>query len=347
MHITKTSASRTNTFLTCSFKYLLNYEVYMCSDCGEPTYVTEMKHFNVDLANKQCMNPKCGSNNLKKLQLPSNWGAKNGTIIHNVLELYASARKDGVEDWRLDWKKNLLDFYSGEILKNSELPHKMQGDSDEEMRQLLVANNEVVTPGNSCSTCPYDDCSDWLPSPVCPRKILNKCFQHVSLAIQRYDDLYTNSCLGIEHKFDINIGENVVINGFFDLVLSPDQDTIEIVDYKSGKSTKTYDELKEDIQAKIYSLAIKHEFPGYKNYFLTFDYFNRAPVTVTFSDAEDEWTRKNVIKWFKMVEKNNNPTRIPLNRDGTVYYKCRYLCNREICDAQWAIFQQRYGKGGF
>ncbi len=345
MHITKTSASRTNTFLTCSFKYLLNYEIYTCQDCGEPTYVTEMKHFSIDLANKMCMNPQCKCTNLKKLKLPSNWGAKNGTIIHNVLELYAIARRAGVDDWRLNWKQNLLDFYSGKILSNSELPDGMRGDSDEEMRQLLALQNDITSVGN-CEDCQYGDCQ-WLPPQVCPRKILTKAVQHVSLAIKRYDDLYANSCLGIEHKFDIDIGDNVIINGFFDLVLSPDIDTIEIVDYKSGKSTKNYDDLKNDIQARMYSLAIKHEFPNYKNYFLTFDYFNKAPVTITFSDVEDEWTRKNVIKWFKMVEGNNNPTRIPLNRDGTEYYKCRFLCNRAICDAQWAIFQKRYGKGGF
>ena len=345
MHITKTSASRTNTFLTCSFKYLLNYEVYMCDDCGEPTYVTEMKHFNIDLANKKCMNSKCGGSNLKKLKMPSNWGAKNGTIIHNVLELYAKARKEGVDDWRLAWKQNLLDFYSGKILENPELPKGMRGDSDAEMRQLMVSQNDIIAV-DGCESCKYGNCQ-WLPSQVCPRKILDRAMQHVSLAIKRYDDLYIKSCLGIEHKFDIDIGDNVIINGFFDIVFTTDKDTIEIVDYKSGKSTKNYDELKQDIQAKIYSLAIKHQFPGYKNYFLTFDYFNKAPVTVTFSDAEDQWTRTNVIKWFKMVEANNNPTRIPLNRDGTEYYKCRFLCNRAICDAQWTVFQKRYGKGGF
>jgi len=346
MNINKTSASRTNTFLTCSFKYLLQYEVYMCEDCGEPTYVTEMKHFNVDLANKKCMNPQCGGDNVKKLTMPSNWGAKNGTIIHNVLELYARARKGGVDDWRLDWKQNLLDFYSGEILSNPELPNGMRGDSDEEMRQLMASQNDVVSLGD-CSNCEYGYCPEWLPSKVCPRKLIVKSVQHVGLAVKRYDDLYTNSCLGIEHNFNIDIGDGVVINGFFDLVLAPDQETIEIVDYKSGKSTKNYDELKNDIQARLYSLAIKHEFPDYKNFFLTFDYFNRSPVTLTFSNAEDEWTRKNVIKWFKMVEANNNPTRIPLNRDGTINYKCRYICNRDICDAQWNIFQKRYGKGGF
>lgn len=344
MHVTKASASRMNTFLTCSFKYLLNYEVYICQDCNEPTYITEMKHFNINLGNKKCMNPECGSDNLKKLKMPSNWGAKNGSIIHDVLQLYAIARKEGKDDWRLDWKQNLIDFYLGDIFEHNDLPDSMKHDSDEEMRQLMVEQNDVVAVGD-CSQCQYD-CSDKLPSLVCPHKIFDRSIQQVGLAINRYDQLYKNLCLGIEHQFNIGLNDKVIINGFFDLVLNPNPDTIEVVDYKSGKSTKTYDDLKQDIQARVYSLAVKHDFPGYKHYFLTFDYFNRSPITVTFSNTEDEWTRNNFIKWFKAIEANTKPTRIPLNRDGTENFKCRGLCNRAICDAQWAIFQKRYGKGG-
>lgn len=344
MHVTKASASRMNTFLMCSFKYLLNYEVYICQDCNEPTYITEMKHFNINLGEKKCMNPKCGSMNLKKLVMPSNWGAKNGSIIHDVLQLYATARKEGKDDWRLDWRKNLIDFYLGDILTNDALPVSMKNDSDEEMRQLLIQQNDILSIGD-CSQCRYN-CMDRLPSNVCPRKIFDKSLQQIGLAINRYDQLYEKSCLGIEHEFNICLDDQVLVNGFFDVVFNPTLDTIEIVDYKTGKSTKTYDDLKKDIQARIYSLAVKHDFPGYKNYFLTFDYFNRSPITVTFSNEEDEWTRKNFIEWFQAIEGNIQPTRIPLNRDGTENFKCCFLCNRAICDAQWAIFQKRYGKGG-
>lgn len=355
MHVTKISASRANTFLDCPFKYFMTYEVYICQECGEPTYVTEWKVLNIDYYNNpKCLNHKCPSTNLKKLELPSNWGATNGSIIHRILELYAEACrvKASSDDWRLNWRDNLILAYLGRLPNDD-------GDGFEdfgsERLQLLVdKNQDGLSNIMECESCEFlhlagdnPPCFHDTPhADLCPKHFFHQSLKFVDTAVKRYEDRYKNNCLATEQKFNIDIGEGIIINGIIDLVFHEDDDTVEIVDYKTGKFTKKYDDLMQDTQAKMYSIAAKHLFPKYKNHLLTFDYFQRAPVTVAFTNVDDEWMKKRIIDWYKKISETEYPRRIPINRNGTLFFKCKYMCDREICDCQWDIFNQRYKKDG-
>jgi hypothetical protein len=261
--------------------------------------------------------------------------------MHKVLELYAQARKDGLSDWRLDWNKNLIDAYFG----------KLDGFNTPNNLFILMfensKNQQILGAPNACEQCTFN-CMDNITD--CPKKIFENSIDIMAYVINRYDKAFGKNCIGIEQEFNIEIGEHkgqpIVINGFMDVVFQLDKDTIEVVDYKSGTYTKSYSELLEDNQAGIYSLAVKHKYPGFNNYFLTFDYFTKSPITVTFTDEQDLHMKKRVIQIFKDIKDNNHPRRIPLNRDGSLFYKCQYMCHRPTCDKQWEIFQRRYGRSG-
>jgi len=355
MYVTKLSPSRVNTFLDCSFKYFLTYEIYICQDCHQPTYVTEWQAMNIDhYSNKKCLNPKCNSTNLKKLELPSNWGATNGSIIHKILELYAEAcrTKADVGDWRFKWKDNLVLAYLGRL--PNEDGDGFEDFGSERLNLLVDKNQDGLSSLTECGECPFHclvtdnkPCFDGTThSGLCPKLFFEKSILFVEGVIKRYDNRYRENCLGTEKKFNIGIGEDIFINGIMDAAFRVDDDTIEVVDYKTGKFTKKYDELLNDNQARMYSIAVKHLFPQFKHHLLTFDYFTRVPVTVSFSDVDDEYMKRRVIEWYRQIEDTEYPRRIPLRNNGSLFFKCRYMCDRDICDYHWDIFNSRYGRGG-
>lgn len=343
MYISTISASRGNTYLDCPFKYFLTYEVYICNDCGEPTYISELQHLNISLNDKICLNPDCGGRSLSKLHLPSNWSGMNGSIIHKVLELYACARKEGKQDWRLNWRENFIDAYFGK-LEGFRTPSEIF-----DIMWATTKNQKLILPIEHCSECIYG-CNTSIVGPHCPKRLFDQSIEMISEAIERYDYLFREQCLGTEREFKIPLGEykglSIIIHGFIDIIFGLSDEIVEVVDYKSGSYTKNSQELMDDNQAGIYSIAAKHLYPKHKCHFLTFDYFVRSPVSVTFSDEDDERMRQRVIKIFQQIVDNKSPRRIPLNRDGSLFYKCQYLCHRPTCDKHWTIFQKRYGRSG-
>jgi hypothetical protein len=137
-----------------------------------------------------------------------------------------------------------------------------------------------------------------------------------------------------------------------DLVIEEDPDTIHIIDYKTGSWAQGYDECRNDIQAKMYSLAARKEFIDdingrgfkYKNIILTFDYFAQHPITLAFSNQEDRETESFVSNKIKEIESLEWITRIvPDNvnfdertrNNGYKYFKCRSLCDSAVCAANW------------
>ena len=164
--------------------------------------------------------------------------------------------------------------------------------------------------------------------------------------IKKYHNKFCNKCIAIEKSFNIDLGDDVIINGYIDLVLGIDKYAIESIDYKTGSWCKSFTELQNDTQARLYSIAIKNEYPEFKNYLLTFDYFQKSPITVAFTDKQDLDMIIKIKKRYYDIKNNNYPTRIPLCKNGNPFWKCKSLCDRKLCDDVWRVFIQRYGKEG-
>lgn len=341
MYVTKISASRMDCYITCSFKYFLTYCVYVCDDCGEYTFVSELKHMCISLSQKRCLNPLCNSNRLSKLKLKSSWGAVQGSIIHKVLELYANACMEQApkDDYRWDYRKNFIAACLGQ------LPDEYFNDVvglalDKYMNKL---RNEF-----DCDECDIV-CEEYRELCVekfvkCPYWIYSQSLGILEYAISKYDKLYKKDCLTTEQEFNIDLNEDVSINGYIDAVFQ-DDDCIEGVDYKTGAFTQKYEELLNDNQAKIYNLALKHMYPD-NSVLLTFDYFQGSPVSVSFDNKDDEQIKKSVLDVYYRISSDTFPRRIPLCKDGKLSYKCRYMCDRPICDGVYATYKQRYGSWG-
>jgi hypothetical protein len=129
-------------------------------------------------------------------------------------------------------------------------------------------------------------------------------------------------------------GNDIIMNGFIDLVVEYDPETLLIVDYKTGFSVPSHDEFLKDLQPRMYSYAAKQMFPDYKYYWVQFDYFRGIPLEHAFTADDDEVTRREVIRLFNQVK---NARRIQRRAQDRI---CKYLCNRELCDKKWIELKQ-------
>ncbi len=188
----------------------------------------------------------------------------------------------------------------------------------------------------------------------CPRKLYNDGLEMVELAIQRYGKYFDTGVrskdnpggkvIGIEaptreggradgdnisYGLD-NEGNPVKMNGFIDLVVEYDPETLLIVDYKTGYSVPQHEKFLKDLQPRMYSVAAKIMYPEYKYHWVQFDYFRSpAPLEHAFTAEDDEVTRKYVVGLHNSVK-----DMIRVKRRGEDHY-CKYLCNRPFCNQKW------------
>lgn len=128
-------------------------------------------------------------------------------------------------------------------------------------------------------------------------------------------------------------GERFKITGFIDLVTEVDKNTIEITDYKTGSLDDfitgkriSYETLYDDIQLRMYHLALANIYGCDKNFILTMFFLKfSTPITISF-DCNDLPQTLERIK-TKFIEIYN--TKIPkLNKTwDRPMSKCRKFCD--------------------
>lgn len=281
---------------------------------------------NIDLGDKKCL--LCGSSKIFKPLLRPSFAAQTGSTVHKVLEMYAKERSKGN---KRDWKQDLIYGLS-------------KGWEDTPVPNYYIAKAADFTSIEpQCQTCQFNEdgiCKLSQESLIeltgCPLEVFQRLYNMVESAIERYDEAYQNKLISVEQKFDEVISHDIGILGFFDAVFEHDKKTIEIVDYKSGNYTRGFEELMKAIQPRIYSLAAKKLYPDYETVLLTFDYFIKKPITVTFTDEEDEATVKFLSKKWKAIK-----NRRKLIRHPPEYFVCRYMCDREVCDKVWDLLEKQ------
>lgn len=242
------------------------------------------------------------------LGIPSKAGKKAelGTICHLVLEILAKAKKNGRKmfDSKFTTPIYLLDC----VLKRwkQKFPEFGFDDKDREF------------------------CRDQI------RFVLQSKFNPMSLDV-----------IKVEHQFQLKLNlhgfpEGFELRGTMDLVTKENNDTIHIIDYKTGQRTdwitgepKELKDFFKDNQLKFYALVCRLLYPNYKYYMFTI-IFTRdgGPFTVTFERQELE----NMLNWLRQLQAevkfNSKPTRLKDLR-GNQIWKCNNVC-------QFGIFESLY-----
>lgn len=258
--------------------------------------------------------------------------AEIGTIVHKVLECLAGLKKADQDASAKSRKLKIIDDAIKEVsCSRSKLS------SEEVVDELLDASFKFYTSNSHHSW----DMSD-----------KHMCHNLIWKTLKYNDgqfDPRNRNIVAPEPHFDIPIEEDwakfeynmpsgktlkgqLAIKGTIDLVTKVDDDTIEVVDWKTGRrldwatgEEKTYEKLCSDPQLLLYNYAISKLFPEYKQAIMSIFFIkDGGPFSMCF-DGSDQDKFMNMLKnRFKEIQQNNNPKPISCDRSN---WKCTKLCH--------------------
>ncbi len=138
--------------------------------------------------------------------------------------------------------------------------------------------------------------------------------------------LEPTTVLAIEKEFRLQIGGFTVL-GFMDRVNWLDDETLEIVDYKTNHQLFTRDEVDASLQMSLYELAARQLWPWVKNVRLTFWMLRHGIKQTTSRSAEDlEAATAYVATLGRQTE---TATAFP----ARLHSGCTYCDHRSACPA--------------
>lgn len=264
--------------------------------------------------------------------------ALQGNIVHRALEWMIKLKKRGKTNvdpmWLLDrsWDEHLKEFPHVEIRKVTTRKDKITGEFKEaaDFKKCRIALEEILQ---------------------------NKYYNPYNLNCIDSERWFALEMPGDEWKCTEEDGEErqFATRGYIDLVHEIDQDTIEIVDWKTGarKNFHTQEDIDEEvltreIQPRLYHLAAYFLYPQYKNIITTFYYTNAGgPVTIAFSEDDLALTISTLYRFFTTVK---GDTLMRRNRAWTCKM-CQFERNG-MCSRVWSdlhtmgseYVQERYYK---
>ena len=172
--------------------------------------------------------------------------------------------------------------------------------------------------------------------------------------------------LDIEKQFEISLnkigfalpgGEYLKLRGTMDRIDLIDQDTIHIIDYKSGKrlnwdtgTSKELEHFEKDIQFRIYNLAASIIYPKYKYRIFTVLYpQDGGPYSFSIDDSDKPKILDIIRRDYNNIYLNDKPSRlIDDNLRKREHFKCRYVCSfgkNGLCDKYFNLLKkERFAK---
>lgn len=168
----------------------------------------------------------------------------------------------------------------------------------------------------------------------CPRPNFEDDLRLVEMrTVDPNSPLHKYKILAVEHAFTKDLG-GFNIHGYIDLIVEKDPDTLCVIDYKTGNTTKNTEKAFKDFQMRIYSLVAKLDFPGYKNVEMTLDYLRKKPISVIFDEDDEKDTLDCLKKVWRRIENNNDPKIMP-------QYLCNFCVGLERCREIRAGFMKK------
>lgn len=148
------------------------------------------------------------------------------------------------------------------------------------------------------------------------------------------------------------------LRGTIDLVTQFDEETLWVYDWKTGErkswtggGVKELEDFQEDLQLRIYDLALSIMYPQFKYRMFTIVYIrDGGPFTVSFDSKEKLATIDELRKRFYKIQKNYDPRRIKTDPDKRdQLWKCKYVCHfgksfdekgKNLCDKYYSVLNK-------
>jgi hypothetical protein len=238
-----------------------------------------------------------------------------GTISHKVLEILSHAsinkhdKKSKIWDESYLWEISFNHYYN-------EVPHIAETIANDKLKKVCSGIHELLK-------------SEYTPIRD------NTISAEVS-----FDQEINDADFSLNRDNDNNI-KYLKVRGRIDRVDKIDDQTVEIIDYKTGsrvdwdskeRNKKDSLSLYNDIQPRMYHLAAKSIYPWAKNFLITFIYIvDGGPITIPFCDYDIDFTKEILRKKLKNIKNDDNP-------DRNITWKCKSLCGfgkSGTCDMVW------------
>ena len=247
------------------------------------------------------------------LGVPSKSGKKAllGTIVHHVLEIMARAKKNGRTTGKYVDHENLFRICWDRYMKE-------EGDNYEFKKADINFCKRTI---QKVIDSPYNPLN---LNVIDVEKRFQLPIKSEGFAFDYYDILKKEQKSGFYE-----------LRGTSDLVTKVDEDTLEIIDWKTGSRKdwnsgvlKDYEYLCEkDIQLRMYDLAMSLVYPQYKNRLLTIHFINDGgPFTITFDDQKRAETLEIVKTKINNIKENWLPTRLKETNPKDSRWKCKNVC---------------------
>jgi PD-(D/E)XK nuclease superfamily len=248
---------------------------------------------------------------------PSGQKADKGTIVHKVLEILAvikKAQQDNIPIIDDDVVgKIIISNYSLNVIIEQVYKHYSEANSHHKwtlkdykdchawVYKAIEFNNGMFDPRNRNILCPE---------------------QHFDLEIKKPWSKYSYDTA------DGKLEGNLAIKGTIDLITLVDDNTIEVIDWKTGRrldwatgEEKTQEKLENDPQLRIYHYAISHLYPKIDHIIFSIYFINDGgPFSICFDKSDLSKTEDMLRRKFDIVKE----TRVPrLNKS----WMCTKLCH--------------------
>jgi hypothetical protein len=251
------------------------------------------------------------------IRSPSGLKADKGTIVHKVLEILAFIKQahqnktSTIDDdivGKIDVNKYSLDSIIQTVYDyySSNFKHHNWKDKD------------------------YNDCYNWVYKAI---NYHNGAFDPRNKTIvcpeQRFDIEIDKPWASYKYELPNETLEgNLAIKGTIDLITKVNDDTLEIVDWKTGRrldwatgQEKTQEKLEKDPQLRIYHYAIQKLYPNIKHVIVTIFFINDGgPFSVCFGENDLKDTETMLRDKFEYIKKTQKPR---LNKT----WMCSKLCH--------------------
>ena len=235
---------------------------------------------------------------------PSNQKADKGTIVHKVLEILAiikQSQQDGVltfeddvvgsvntEAYNIDTLTEQVYQYYSSRFSHHKWTIKDFTDCRLWVEKAITYNNGMFDPRNRNILCPE---------------------QHFDMVIDKEWSKY---------KYKVPEGTlegNLAIKGTIDLITQVGDNTIEIIDWKTGRrlnwatgKEKTQEKLEEDPQLRIYHYAIQKLYPHIDHIMVTIFFINDGGAFSVIFDKSDLAKTESMLRdKFEIIKKTQKP----------------------------------------
>jgi len=249
---------------------------------------------------------------------PSGKAADSGTIVHKALEILAM-----IKVGQQNGKKTISDKITGRISTSKFDLDKILEKCFGYYTELLTHHNWEEKDYKFCHKTYHKalTASDGMFNPL-HRDIVEPEL-HFDFCIKKDWAKYTYD--GIEGY--------LAMKGTIDLTTKIADDTLEVIDWKTGLHCKNFATGKEytcsadfhdNMQLRIYHYAVHQTFPEIEQVMMTMFFINAGgPFTVCFDKNDLIKTEECIREKFEAIKKNEKPKLIQRQDQK---WKCRYLC---------------------